>query len=66
MSQEKRRVTYECAEQLHTWVYANCPCALENPEFLPGLIVVVEEEVERAIREACWKWQRKAGEPCSN
>ena len=44
------KLTYECIEQLHTWVRANCPCALENEEFIPGLICIVEIEVETALR----------------
>ena len=44
------KLTYECVEQLHTWIHANCPCALENEEFLPGLYVIVEMEVETALK----------------
>ncbi len=44
------KLTYECMEQLHTWVRANCPCALENEEFIPGLICIVEMEVETALK----------------
>ena len=44
------KLTYECIEQLHIWVRANCPCALENEEFIPGLICIVEMEVESALR----------------
>ena len=44
------KLTYECIEHLHTWVRANCPCALENEEFIPGLICIVEMEVETALR----------------
>lgn len=44
------KLTYECVEQLHTWVRANCPCALENEEFIPGLICIVEMEVEAALK----------------
>ncbi len=47
--EKKPRLTPECVEHLHTWVHANCPCALENDEFLPGLWVIVEEEVEQAL-----------------
>ena len=43
-------LSYECVEQLHTWINANCPCALENEEFLPGLYVIVEMEVETALK----------------
>jgi hypothetical protein len=43
------KLTYECVEQLHTWVRVNCPCALENEEFVPGLICIVEMEVETAL-----------------
>ncbi len=44
------KLTFECVEQLHTWVRANCPCALQNEEFLPGLFVIVEMEVETALK----------------
>ena len=44
------KLTYECIEQLHTWVRANCPCALENEEFIPGLMCIVEMEVETALK----------------
>ena len=47
---KKPRLSSECLEQLHTWIHANCPCALENDDFLPGLWVIVEEEVEEALR----------------
>ena len=43
-------LSYECVEQLQTWIHANCPCALENEEFLPGLYVIVEMEVETALK----------------
>jgi hypothetical protein len=46
----KPRLSRECLEQLLTWIHANCPCALENDEFLPGLWVIIEEEVEQALR----------------
>ena len=45
------RISYECLEQLHTWVMAHCPCALDETDFLPGLQVIVEEEVFRAMQE---------------
>ena len=44
------KLTYECVEQLECWIRANCPCALENDEFLPGLHVIVEMEVETALQ----------------
>ena len=50
MPNSSLKLTYECVEQLHTWVRANCPCALENEEFIPGLICIVEMEVESALR----------------
>lgn len=63
----------ETLEALHACVAQHCPCALEDPEFLPALVVVLEDEVvavvnaERAAaREACWKLIRKAGVPCRN
>ncbi len=50
MTEKAAVLSYECIEQLHTWVHANCPCALENEEFLPGLHVIVEMEVQAALR----------------
>ena len=50
MSNSTVKLTYECVEQLHAWVRANCPCALENDEFIPGLICIVEMEVETALQ----------------
>ena len=50
MPQQAAKLSYECVEQLHAWIRANCPCALENEEFLPGLFVIVEMEVEAASK----------------
>ena len=50
MPQQAAKLSYECVEQLHAWIRANCPCALENEEFLPGLFVIVEMEVEAALK----------------
>ena len=49
MPKQAVNLSYECVEQLHTWIHANCPCALENDDFLPGLYVIVEMEVESAL-----------------
>jgi hypothetical protein len=46
----KTRLSAECLEQAHTWIMARCPCALEDPEFLRGIIEIIEEEVACAIR----------------
>ena len=43
-------LSYECVEQLHAWVRANCPCAMENQEFMSGLFVICEMEVEAALK----------------
>lgn len=50
MPQKAARLSYECVEQLHAWIRANCPCALENEEFLPGIFMIVEMEVEAALK----------------
>ena len=50
MPKKAIKLSYECVEQLHTWIMANCPCATENEEFLPGLYVIVEMEVETALQ----------------
>jgi len=57
-------ISDDAFERLHVWCQAKCPRALEDPEFLPGLIVVVEEEVEKALRSNCWKHIRAISEPC--
>jgi len=49
MSNSSVKLTRECVEQLQTWVRVNCPCAMENEEFIPGLICIVEMEVETAL-----------------
>jgi hypothetical protein len=36
-------------EQLHVWLKVHCPCSLEDPEFVNGLLVLGEEEVLRAL-----------------
>jgi hypothetical protein len=46
----ERRVSRECVEQLHTWVIAHCAEALEEPEFLPGLVAIVKLEADKAQR----------------
>ena len=50
MPKKAIKLSYECVEQLHTWIKANCPCATENEEFLPGLYVIVEMEIETALK----------------
>ena len=45
----KQTVTPECVEQLYTWVKAHCPCALDDPMFLQGLIVIADEAVNEAL-----------------
>ena len=44
------RISYECLERLHTWIMAHCPCALEEEEFIPGLKVIIEEELLQALQ----------------
>lgn len=50
MPKQPLKLSYECVEHLQTWIHANCPCALDNDEFLPGLFVIVEMEVEDALK----------------
>jgi hypothetical protein len=47
----ERRVSRECVEQLHTWVIAHCAEALDEPEFLPGLVAIVKLEADRAQQD---------------
>jgi len=42
-------VTRECVERFYTWVKVHCPCALEEPDFMRGLIVIADEEVKDAL-----------------
>ena len=44
------RVSAECVEQMHTWILSHCPCSLEEAEFFHGFIVIVEDELQRAIQ----------------
>jgi hypothetical protein len=48
---KKLTLSYECREQMHAWVLAHCPCAFDDPqrEFLRGLLVICQEESERAV-----------------
>ena len=61
---QQHHLSGEAFEQLHTWLRVHCVCALENPDFLPGLIVIVEMEVDRAVQAACWKALRNISKPC--
>jgi len=47
----ERRVSRECVEQLHTWVVAHCAEALDEPEFLPGLVAIVKLEADKAQQD---------------
>jgi len=40
----------ECIDILHQFIYLRCPCSLEDREFLPELICIVEDEVVRAMQ----------------
>ena len=53
----------ECIDQLHAWVMAHCPCALEESDFLPGFIVIIEEEISRALRAERHFLLQKLSEP---
>jgi hypothetical protein len=48
---ERIPLTGECVERLHVWVQTHCPCMLDEPDsdFMPGLFVIVEEEVREAL-----------------
>lgn len=49
---EQPKLTYECRHQLAEWVRLYCPCASEEPEFLRGLLVIVERELVAATRRS--------------
>jgi hypothetical protein len=40
----------ECLDALQRLVFERCPCALEDREFLPEIVVIMEEEVVGIIR----------------
>jgi hypothetical protein len=63
MGEKKRRVSRDCVEQLHTWTMAHCPCALEDPETMPGYIAIVAEEVKKALAEERREFLRKVNRP---
>jgi hypothetical protein len=46
----KPKLSSECLEQLDTWVCAHRVLDSERGEFLAGLWVIVEDEIERAVR----------------
>ena len=46
---QRARLTPECVERLRIWIEIKCPCALEDYEFLPGLWVIIEDEVAEAL-----------------
>ena len=54
-------VSGQCVEQLEVWIKSH-PEGLDDPETLPGFVVIVAQETERAFRARCWKWLRKVGE----
>lgn len=63
----KWALSYECIEQLETWLRAHCPCAFDDPkrEFFRGLLFVCEEEVRAAVQRErkCWIEQLKQPSP---
>jgi hypothetical protein len=46
----KYAVTRKSVERLYTWVKAHCPCALEEPDFMRGLILIADEAVKDAVQ----------------
>jgi hypothetical protein len=48
---KKLTLSYDCREQMEAWLRAHCPCAFDDPgrEFYRGLLVICQEEVNRAI-----------------
>ncbi|MBX9681655.1 MAG: hypothetical protein K2X38_23100 [Gemmataceae bacterium] len=59
---KKPALSRECLEALSVWIRMKCPCAAEDPEFFPGLWVIVEDEAARAVaasRQAVLALQNK-------
>jgi hypothetical protein len=44
-----REISGRCLEQLHTWILAHSPAALLLGEFMPGLLVIIREEIDLAL-----------------
>ena len=47
----KRIVSEECIQELLQWIRAECPIAFEIGEFMPGLFVIIDDEVRCAVRK---------------
>lgn len=62
----EHELSAETLERLQVWIVTHCPCALEDPEFLQGLVVIIELEVSKALRENCWRALRILTEPCKH
>ena len=57
MAKKKCLLSRECVDRLHAWVLAHCPCALEDPEFFRGLLVVIDLELRAELEaEQARRW----------
>jgi len=64
MSPETQVLGHERKERLEAWMKAHCPCAFNDPGFLPALMAIVEAEVRMELAGACWKRLRLLSAPC--
>jgi hypothetical protein len=62
----EHQVSGEAVERLEVWIAEHCPGALDDPQFLPGLIVVIAEEVRQELHRVCWMRLRQLREPCGS
>jgi hypothetical protein len=47
---EELDISRECLERLETWLLAHVRSALDDKEFVGGLLFIVNEEVKDALR----------------
>lgn len=66
MPSEAQILSHERIERLEAWVKAHCPCALDDPGFLPALVVIVDAEIRTEFARVCWKHLRLLSEPCQS
>jgi hypothetical protein len=57
----EHRISGEAIERLDVWLRVHSPHLLVDADIVRGLVVIVEEEVKRAIAEHCWKRLRLLG-----
>jgi hypothetical protein len=56
---EPRLVTRRLLDQIGSFVYERCPCALEDKTFFPTFVAIVECEMEKVVEERKPKPRRR-------